>query len=104
LAQKGQLAVRKFMPIHDDVRADLELLTADELCSLLKVKRKWLYVQVQANQIPFARLGRQLRFAPREIEAWLDGRWTPPEAVQDAGADVLPTLGPKRRRGRPRTN
>lgn len=54
------------------VRADLELLTPDQVCDLLQVKKEWLYDAVQAGAVPHLRLGpRQLRFRPADIHAWI---------------------------------
>jgi excisionase family DNA binding protein len=59
------------------VRQRLSLLTADQVCELLQVTKPWLYDVVQAGRFPHVRLGRQLRFRPSEIEAYLDGTWQP---------------------------
>jgi len=53
---------------------DLELLTADDLCSLLKVKKSWVYDEVEAGRLKALRLGKQLRFRPSEIARYLDER------------------------------
>lgn len=50
---------------------DLDLLTADEVCTLLKVKKSWLYDPVEAGAIEVIRLGKQLRFQPSAISAYL---------------------------------
>lgn len=49
-----------------------EWMTVDELSAWLKLSREWVYDNVQANRIPYHRLGRQLRFRLTEVEKWLD--------------------------------
>ncbi len=41
---------------------ELGLLTPDQLCELLQVKKSWLYDQVEGGKFPCLRLGKQLRF------------------------------------------
>jgi excisionase family DNA binding protein len=57
-----------------DTRADLDLLTPDDICTLLKVKKSWLYDTVEAGEIEVIRLGKQLRFQPTAISAYLAER------------------------------
>jgi excisionase family DNA binding protein len=52
---------------------DLNLLTPDQLCSLLQVKKSWLYDQVEKGVLPCLRLGKQLRFRHHDIRRYLDG-------------------------------
>jgi excisionase family DNA binding protein len=49
-------------------------LTADDACALLKVKKSWLYDTVEAGAIEVIRLGKQLRFQPSAISAYLAER------------------------------
>jgi excisionase family DNA binding protein len=52
---------------------DLGLLTPDQLCELLQVKKSWLYDEVEAGRLPCLRLGKQLRFRCADIMRYLDG-------------------------------
>ncbi len=52
--------------------ADLHLLTADDVCALLQVKKSWLYDTVERGAITPVRLGRQLRFRPSDIAAYIE--------------------------------
>jgi len=52
---------------------DLELLTPDQLCELLQVKKSWLYDQVERGKLPCLRLGKQLRFRHADIHRYLEG-------------------------------
>ncbi len=49
------------------------LLTADEVASLLQVSRLRVYELVRRGRIGGAiRLGRQVRFSPTRLAAWMD--------------------------------
>jgi excisionase family DNA binding protein len=54
-----------------DADAELRLLDADDVCILLKVRKSWLYDTVESGAIPVVRLGKQLRFRPADIAAYL---------------------------------
>jgi excisionase family DNA binding protein len=77
------------------VRAELSLLTPDQVCELLQVKKDWLYDEVQRGRMPHVRLGRRLRFTPENLRAYLAGEWQ-----QQVTAPVTAPV----RRGRPRKN
>lgn len=49
-----------------------DLLTPEELCSLLKVKKQRLYEWVHLGRIPYIKVGRFLRFSRSQINAWLE--------------------------------
>lgn len=53
---------------------DLDLLTPDDVCSLLKVKKSWLYDAVETGELEAIRLGKQLRFRPSALIRYLDER------------------------------
>lgn len=53
-------------------RADLDLLTPDDVCALLKVKKSWLYDAVESGALEAVRLGKQLRFRPSAVARYLD--------------------------------
>lgn len=57
-------------PYGDPLR-DLRLLTVDDVCSLLKVKKSWLYDTVESGAIEVVRLGKQLRFQPSALSDYL---------------------------------
>lgn len=52
---------------------ELRLLNADHVCRLLQVKKSWLYDAVEGGDIPVIRLGKQLRFRPTDIAAYIEG-------------------------------
>lgn len=53
---------------------DLDLLTPDDVCALLKVKKSWLYDAVENGALEAIRLGKQLRFRPSALISYLDQR------------------------------
>jgi excisionase family DNA binding protein len=53
---------------------DLDLLTPDDVCALLKVKKSWVYDEVEAGRLEVLRLGKQLRFRPSDLARYLEGR------------------------------
>ena len=53
---------------------DLEPLTPDDVCALLKVKKSWLYDAVENGALEAIRLGKQLRFRPSALTRYLDER------------------------------
>jgi hypothetical protein len=53
---------------------DLDSLTADDVCTLLKVKGNWLYDTydtVESEAIEAIRLGKQLRFRASAIASYV---------------------------------
>jgi excisionase family DNA binding protein len=57
-----------------DPHWDLDLLTPDDVCALLKVKKSWLYDAVENGALEAIRLGKQLRFRPSALIRYLDER------------------------------
>jgi excisionase family DNA binding protein len=53
----------------------LELLTPTELAQLLKVKKSWIYDEVERGRLPAVRLNRQLRFRVHDVAAYLEGAY-----------------------------
>lgn len=51
---------------------DLNLLTPDDVCALLKVKKSWLYDAVETGALEAIRLGKQLRFRPSALVRYLE--------------------------------
>ncbi len=51
-----------------------DLLTPDDVCALLKVKKSWLYDAVENGAIEAIRLGKQLRFRPSALVRYLEER------------------------------
>jgi excisionase family DNA binding protein len=55
-----------------DALRDLDLLTPDDVCTLLKVKKSWLYDEVERGALDAIRLGKQLRFRPSDLARYLN--------------------------------
>jgi excisionase family DNA binding protein len=62
---------------------DLDLLTPDAVCALLKVKKSWLYDAVENGALEAIRLGKQLRFRPSALIRYLDERISNGNGVDD---------------------
>lgn len=58
-----------------------EVMTIDDLAAYLQFSTITLYKKVQAREIPFARLGNQLRFSKATIDQWLARQITHPNAA-----------------------
>ena len=71
--QGGNGAAARPVPPQDPYW-DLDLLTPDDVCALLKVKKSWLYDAVENGALETIRLGKQLRFRPSAIVRYLDER------------------------------
>jgi excisionase family DNA binding protein len=63
-AEDGPVTGRQFQ--------DPQLLTPPQVCQLLQVKLDRIYELVWARRLRAIRIGRQLRFRPRDIEAFLE--------------------------------
>jgi excisionase family DNA binding protein len=69
--------------------SDLDLLTPDDVCALLKVKKSWLYDTVENGALEVIRLGKQLRFRPSALLRYLEG-----QVSDGSGADdIQPGIG-----------
>jgi len=62
-----------------------ELLTPDQVCALLKMKRTWFYAQVARGVFRPIKLGRSTRVRRRDLEAYLSG-------LERAGASTAPAV------------
>jgi len=52
-----------------------ELLTGDELCQKLKVKKSFLYAPIRRkgpDPIPVIMLGKYIRYDPRAVREWIE--------------------------------
>jgi len=49
-----------------------QLITPPQLCELLQIKLDRLYELVWAKRLRAVRVGRQLRFHPHDVEAFLE--------------------------------
>ena len=62
---------------HDDVELH-ELLTVDDVASLLKVSKNWVYEHTRSRgtprseRLPYLKIGKYLRFEARAVRAFLE--------------------------------
>lgn len=49
-----------------------ELITAKEICKLLKVSKAWVCRAGKSGLIPHYRLGTRVRFSRRDVEAYIE--------------------------------
>jgi excisionase family DNA binding protein len=68
---------------------DLDLLTPDDVCALLKVKKSWLYDAVENGALEAIRLGKQLRFRPSALIRYLDEKASYAPAPHAQGRDDI---------------
>ena len=68
---------------------DKALLTVKGLADYLQVSDKWVYERVQFNEIPYCKIGGNLRFKRSEIDLWLDTLKTPAVASLSSPLKVL---------------
>lgn len=66
--RSSRLAVTEAPPI----RSACDLLTAEEVASLLRVTPAWVYAQTRKRQIPHLRLGRYVRYRREALENWIE--------------------------------
>lgn len=50
------------------------LVRAEQAAEQLDVPKSWILAEARANRIPHVRLGRYVRFDPRELEVWWRSR------------------------------
>ena len=81
-ADRNRNAAAVYPTLHGGPYWDLDLLTPDDVCALLKVKKSWLYDAVENGTLEAIRLGKQLRFRPSALIRYLDQR-----ASDRSGAD-----------------
>jgi excisionase family DNA binding protein len=49
-----------------------ELMTADEVATLLRVTKAWVYTQTRARKIPHVSLGRYVRYRRSAVLEWIE--------------------------------
>jgi excisionase family DNA binding protein len=49
-------------------------LTPKDLAARWAVPRSWVYRMAQVGALPSFKIGRYVRFRPREIDAWMESR------------------------------
>jgi len=49
-----------------------ELLTSEEVCSILKIKDHFLRDLRHQKRIPFVKIGHLVRYVPSQIQKWIE--------------------------------
>lgn len=49
-----------------------EFLTIDDVCSILSLKKSFIYSLVESGQITYYRIGRLVRFKKQDVDAWME--------------------------------
>lgn len=60
-------------PILEDRKLD-RLLTVEEMCRLLNVKKSFIYTLTHEKKIPYIKIRKFIRFRESEINKWLEER------------------------------
>ena len=60
-----------------------ELLTVQEICDLLKVRKTYIYSLTHSKKIPHMKLGGLLRFSKSAIDEWLRSREVRDVSIQE---------------------
>lgn len=62
---------------------NLELLTVEEVATVLRVSKMTVYRRVHSGELPSVHFGRSFRIPARAIEAYLNPRTTSPEEREE---------------------
>ena len=65
----AEIIIEKLNGNFPKKKEDDPFLTVDELAGYLKVKKNWIYQKVHSRDIPYHKIGKQLRFRKSEIDA-----------------------------------
>ena len=49
----------------------MNLITVDELATMLQVPKSWIYDRTRNNRIPYIKIGKYIRFDKDEIIEWI---------------------------------
>ncbi len=50
----------------------MNLITVDELASMLQVPKSWIYDRTRDGRIPCIKVGKYIRFDLNEVKSWLE--------------------------------
>ena len=59
-----------------DIVDDLELMTVEEVCALLKARKWFVYDAVSSGRLVGVKLGRALRFRRRDVAMYIEAGLT----------------------------
>jgi excisionase family DNA binding protein len=70
----------------DSALSSLQLLTVEEVCELLRVKRAWVYTAVNRGELPHVKLAGHLRFQPAALASYIESASHPATSGQSVAA------------------
>ena len=53
-------------------RSNDEIFDVQGLAAYLKVSKKWIYERTHLKEVPYLKIGGQLRFRKKDIDKWVD--------------------------------
>ena len=64
-----------------------KLMSVEDVCDYLGVSRYFVYDQVRLGRLPCARIARQLRFRPDDLDVFIEAHVisSPPQALRAVG-------------------
>jgi excisionase family DNA binding protein len=57
------------------------LLTAEQVCDMLQITKRYLYRLTSEQRIPHYKMGQSLRFREREVDDWVKSRHVPEDSL-----------------------
>lgn len=69
--------VKALKPLLNGKREEDTICTVKGLAKYLEVSDKWVYERVQFKEIPFIKVGGNVRFSKKDIDCWIDTLKTP---------------------------
>lgn len=69
--------VKALKPLVNSKREGDTVFTVKTLAKSLEVSEKWIYERVQFKEIPYFKLGGNVRFSKKDIDHWIDTQKIP---------------------------
>lgn len=85
-------------PVDSSDAQLLELLTVDDVATLLRVSKSWVYEHTRSRgtprseRIPHVKIGKYVRFDPRIVRAFIECRMTGRDCAGALGATMAREL------------
>ena len=83
-----QEVMRAIKPLVNDNATDDIIFTVKSLASYLEVSEKWIYQRTQFNEIPYYKVGVNLRFKQSNIDRWLEETCNIPMIPKDTSGTL----------------
>ncbi len=69
--------IRAIKPLLNGMAEDDTIYTVKTLAKYLEVSEKWIYERIQFKEIPYYKIGGNVRFSKIDIATWLETCKTP---------------------------